>query len=230
MLSASSKARGRVLAVSSGFVNEVLVRFGFFKVFRCDAFGQYVNPGQVRQMPSHRTDTRHRRCIQQVHARQLCRLSKLETLTSNGSNVRARLIQTSSLQAQCVPIVTVVYKRIKWTSSCFMYKRVYKLSVSVVTDQMDKQLLYVSRLLSQSRLELGNDTERSSLLLVQGEHAQVGVCTISSVRSLRQRFSFDDPGCKGCSFDGKSFSANRVSAMGFEPMRTCVQWILSPPP
>ena len=69
MLSASSKARGRVLAVSSGFVNEVLVRFGFFKVFRCDAFGQYVNPGQVRQMPSHRTDTRHRRCIQQVHAR-----------------------------------------------------------------------------------------------------------------------------------------------------------------
>ena len=109
MLSASSKARGRVLAVSSGFVNEVLVRFGFFKVFRCDAFGQYVNPGQVRQMPSHRTDTRHRRCIQQVHARQLCRLSKLETLTSNGSNVRARLIQTSSLQAQCVPVVTVVY-------------------------------------------------------------------------------------------------------------------------
>ena len=82
MLSASSKARGRLLAVSSGFVNEVLVRFGFFKVFRCDAFGQYVNPGQVRQMPSHRTDTRHRRCIQQVHARQLCRLSKLETLTS----------------------------------------------------------------------------------------------------------------------------------------------------
>ena len=58
MLSASSKAKGLVLAVSSGFVNEVLVRFGFFKVFRCDAFGQYVNPGQVRQMPSHRTDTR----------------------------------------------------------------------------------------------------------------------------------------------------------------------------
>ena len=30
--------------------------------------------------------------------------------------------------------------------------------------------------------------------------------------------------------DGKSVSANRVSAMGFETMRTCVQWILSPPP
>ena len=33
MLSASSKARGRVLAVSSGFVNEVLVLSDFSKYF-----------------------------------------------------------------------------------------------------------------------------------------------------------------------------------------------------